>query len=98
MLADRCGLALSTASAVARDAYVEASDLALTLYPGAIEAYERAIANDPGFAMAHAGKAQVRRRHGHVAAARAELATASHSATRLPERETSQIAFFDLAF
>jgi hypothetical protein len=29
---------------VARDAYVEGSDLALTLYPGAAEAYDRAIA------------------------------------------------------
>src|SRR5205823_2364406 len=58
----------------------------------------RAIANDPGFAMAHAGKAQVLMRHGHVAAARAELAAAEDSVTRLPEREASHIAFFELAF
>jgi hypothetical protein len=34
-------------------------DLALTLYPGAAEAYDRAIAAGPSFALAHAGKAQV---------------------------------------
>ena len=33
-------------------------DLALTFYPGAAEAYDRAIAADPSFALAHAGKAQ----------------------------------------
>ena len=55
---------LSTTSAAARDAYVEASDLALTFYPGAHEAYDRAIAADPRFALAHAGKAQVLMRQG----------------------------------
>ena len=69
MLADRYDLPLSTASAAARDAYVQGCDLALTLYPGAVEAFDRAIAADPGFAMAQAGKAQVLMREGHVAAA-----------------------------
>ena len=53
MLRDRYGLALSTASAAAPDEYVRASDLALTFYPGAAEAYDRAIAADPGFALAY---------------------------------------------
>ena len=44
MLTDRYGLSLSTASTGAHDAYVEACDLALTFYPGAAEAYDRAIA------------------------------------------------------
>ena len=35
MLKDLYDLALTTASAAARDAYVQASDLALTFYPGA---------------------------------------------------------------
>ena len=98
MLADRYGLALSTSSAPARDAYVEASDLALTFYPGAVEAYDCAIADDPGFALAHAGKAQVLMRQGNVAAARAALAAAKELAAGLPEREASHIAFFDLVF
>ena len=71
MLADRYDLPLSTVSAAARDAYVQGCDLALTLYPGAVEAFDGAIAVDPGFAMAQAGKAQVLMREGDVAAARA---------------------------
>ena len=98
MLRDRYDLGLSTESAAARDAYVQASDLALTFYPGAAEAYDRAIAADPGFALAHAGKAQVRMREGNVAAARAALTAAKDAATGLSEREASHIAFFDLLF
>ena len=98
MQADRYDLSLSTASAAARDAYVQGSDLALTLYPGAVEAYDRAIAADPGFALAHAGKAQVLMRQGKVAAARAALAQAKTLAAGLPAREASHIAFFDLVF
>ena len=59
MPADKYGLPLSTASSAAADAYVQGAELALTLYPGALEAFDRAIAADPGFALAHAGKAQV---------------------------------------
>jgi hypothetical protein len=98
MLTDRYNLALSTASAAARDAYVQASDLALTFYPGAAEAYDRAIAADPGFALAHAGKAQVLIRQGDVAAARVALGAAKDVATGLSEREASHVAFFDLVF
>ena len=96
MLADRYDLPLSTDSAAARDAYVQGCDLALTLYPGAVEAFDRAIAADPGFAMAHAGKAQVLMREGDMAAARATLAAAKVVAIGLPTREASHIAFFDL--
>ncbi|MGH7093245.1 MAG: tetratricopeptide repeat protein, partial [Stellaceae bacterium] len=98
MLADRYGLALSTASDTARDAYVQGSDLALTFYPGALKAYDRAIAADPGFAVAHAGKAQVLMREGKVAAARAALAAAKDATGHLTERERSHIAFFALVF
>jgi tetratricopeptide (TPR) repeat protein len=98
MLTDRYGLALSTSSAAARDAYVQGSDLALTFYPGAAEAYDGAIAADPGFALAYAGKAQVLMRQGDAAAARMALAAAKEVATGLSEREASHIAFFDLVF
>lgn len=98
MAEDRYGLPLSTASAAARDAYVEASDLALTFYPGPLEAYDRALAADPGFAMVHAGRAQVFARQGDVAAARAALAAAKDTATALSDREASHLAFFDLVF
>ena len=98
MLTDRYGLALSTASAAARDDYVHASDQALTFYPDAAEAYDRAIAADPGFALAHAGKAQVLMRQGDIAAARAALAAAKEVSAALPDREASHIGFFDLVF
>ena len=98
MLTDRYGLGLSTASAAARDDYVHASDQALTFYPGAAEAYNRAIAADPGFALAHAGKAQVLMRQGDIAGARAALDAAKDVSAGLPDREASHIGFFDLVF
>jgi tetratricopeptide (TPR) repeat protein len=98
MLADRYDQSLSTASGGARDAYVEGCDLALTLYPGAVEAFERALAAEPDFAMAHSGKAQVLMREGNVAAARAAQAQATQRAAGLSQRESSHIAFFDLVF
>jgi tetratricopeptide (TPR) repeat protein len=98
MLKDRYDLALTTTSDAARDAYVQASGLALTFYPGALEAYDRAIAADPGFALARVGKALVLLRQGDVSAARAALATAKSLASGATEREASHIAFFELVF
>ena len=54
MLTDRYGLLLSATSSAARDAYVEGCEAKLTMYPGAIEAFDRAIVADPDFALAHA--------------------------------------------
>jgi len=96
-LADRFGLSLSTSSAAARDAYVDASERALTFYPGALPAYDRAIAAESGFALAHAGKAQVLLREGNVAGARAALGAAKELVVGVSEREASHIAIFDLA-
>src|SRR5260370_7983080 len=98
MLTDRYDLALSTASAAARDAYVQAADVAVTVYPGAAETYDRAIAADPIFALAHAGKAQVLMRQGDAAGARVALRAAKDAAIGLSEREASHIGFFDLVF
>jgi len=98
MHADRYGLPLSTNSAAARDAYVHGNELALTLYPGAIEAFDRALAADPDFALAHAGKAQVLMREGKAAAAREALAAAKNVTADFSARESGHIEFFDLAF
>jgi tetratricopeptide (TPR) repeat protein len=98
MLADQYDLALSTVSETARDAYVQGCELALTFYPGAIEAFDRATAADPNFSLPHAAKAQVLMREGNVAAARAALAAAKDLAAGLSQREASHIAYFDLAF
>ena len=96
MLTDRYDLPLSTASAAARDAYVRASDLLLSMYPGAIEAFDDAIAADPDFALAHTGKAQVLLTGGDVAAALQSLAAARSVSVPLSAWETSHIAIFDL--
>ena len=98
MLADQYDLALSTVSEAARDAYVQGCELALTFYPGAIEAFDRATAADPNFSLPHAAKAQVLMREGNAAAARAALAAAKDLAAGLSQREASHIAYFDLAF
>src|SRR5258708_14547666 len=98
MLADRYDLPVSTTSADARDVYVEGYDLVLTVYPGAVEAFDRSLAVDPGLAMAHAGKAQVLMREGKVAQAREALAAAKDVAADVPAREAGQIRLFDLPF
>ena len=98
MLKDLYGLDVTTASTVAQDAYVEGCQAALTFYPGAIQSYERAIAADPDFAMAHAGKAQILLRQGEPAAAREALADAKARVSNVTDREASHIALFDLVF
>lgn len=98
MLADRYDLPVSTASAAARDAYLEGYDLLLTVYPGALEAFDRSLAADPALAIAHAGKAQVLMREGKVAQARAALAAVKDMAAGVSAREAGHIRFFDLAF
>jgi tetratricopeptide (TPR) repeat protein len=93
MVTDRYDLVLSTASSAARDAYVQASDLALTFFPGAAEAYEQAIAADPRFALAHAGKAQVLMRQGDVEAARASLTAAKEVSGVCPSAKPATSGF-----
>ena len=96
MLTDRYGLRLSTASPGARDAYVEGCEAKLTMYPGAIAAFDRAIAADPGFALARAARAHALLESGDAVAARASMAAANSLAAGLSAREVSHIAFFDL--
>ncbi len=96
MLTDGYGLRVSTNSTAARDAYVEGCRAKLTMYPGALEAFDRAIAADPGFALAHAARAHVLLERGDAAAARASIAAANSSAAALSAREAGHVAFFDL--
>jgi tetratricopeptide (TPR) repeat protein len=96
MLTDRYGLLVSTTSSAARDAYVEGCEAKLTMYPGAIEAFDRAIAADPGFALAHAAKAHLLLERGDPAVARTAIAAANSLTAGLSAREASHIAFFDL--
>jgi hypothetical protein len=76
MLRDRYDLPVSTASVTALEAYVEGVDRLLSANAGADESFDRALAADPGFALAHIGRArglqlQARIADAQVAAARA---------------------------
>ncbi len=94
MLKDRYGLAVSTASTAARDAYVQGLDLLLMMYPGVADAFDAAIAADPGFALAHAGRVQIMLLRGDGPGARAAMAEAESLVPGITAREASQIAFF----
>src|SRR5271156_4711221 len=96
MLTDRYDLPLSTASSVARDAYVQGCAAKLTMYPGAIEAFDRAIAADPGFALAHVARAHALLERGDAAAAQRSMVAANSFAAGVSAREAGHIAFFDL--
>jgi len=98
MLTDRYGLPLSTTSAAARDAYVEGVDLLLTVYPGAAASFDRAIAADPAFALAHIGRARASQLAGRLEAMRADLAVGSSLADGASARERSQIEVFRFLF
>ena len=96
MLTDRYELPLTTASAAARDAYIDGCEAKLTMYPGALEAFDRAIAADPAFALAHAARAHVLLERGDAAAARASIAAAHSFAAGLTAREASHVGYFGL--
>jgi Flp pilus assembly protein TadD len=66
------------------------------MYPGALEAFDRAIAADPDFALAYAARAHLLLERGEATAARAAMAAAKATAERLSEREIGHIAVFDL--
>ena len=94
MLKDRYGLPLSTDVAAARDAYVEGADLLLRVYPGAAAAFDRAIAADPAFALAHIGKARALQLAVNPAAMRQSLAAAEAVSDGVTARELSHINVF----
>ena len=96
MLADRYGLAVSTDSPPARDAYVRGLDLFLSGHPGGAEAFDQALAADPHLALAHVAKARVQQIAGQPQAARAALDAAQAMADDLPARDASQLAIFGL--
>jgi hypothetical protein len=98
MLTDRYGLAITTTVVAARDAYIEGVDLLLTVYPGAAAAFDRAIAADPGFALAHIGKARTFQLAGDLAAMRESLATALSFSDEGSARELSHIGVFRQLF
>lgn len=95
---DRYGLTLSTNSGEAAAAYREGVDLLLSAWTGAAEAFDRAIADDPDFALAHIARARIHTfyQQGDVARKKATLAR-ELVAKNGSEREKSHVETLALA-
>jgi Tfp pilus assembly protein PilF len=95
---DRYGQLLSTNSDAAASAYRDGIDSMLSAWPGAAEAFDRAIADDPDFALAHIARARVHSFYQQGEAARKEAAAARDLVTRNgTEREKSHVETLALA-
>jgi tetratricopeptide (TPR) repeat protein len=95
---DRYGLTLSTTSSDAAQAYRDGIDLLLSAWTGAAEAFDRAIAADPEFALAHIARARIHTfyQQGDVARKKAALARAL-VARNGTQRERSHVETLALA-
>jgi len=91
MLQDRYDSQISTGSNAARDAYIDGVDRFLAAEHGAAEAFETAIAADPGFALAHIGLARTRQVQGRGAEAQAASSVAEANAAGVTDREAAHI-------
>ena len=91
MLRDRYGLVLSTGSAAARDAYVEAMDLFLGANAGAEQGFARAALEDPSFALAHAGQARALQMRGRGREAADAMGAARAAADGCSDREAGHL-------
>jgi len=97
-LEDRYGLKMSTISAAAASAYCDGVDLMLSAWTGAAEAFDRAIAADPDFALAHVARARIHTFYQQGEAARKGAATARALVGKHgTEREQSHVAALSLA-
>src|ERR1700761_5898106 len=95
---DRYGLPLSTHSSEAASVYRDGIDLMLSAWPGAAEAFERAVAADPDFALAHVARGRIHSMYQQGEAARKEAATARDLIKRRgSEREKSHVETLALA-
>ncbi len=96
--ADRYGLPLSTDSATAAQHYRDGVDLMLSAWTGASEAFERAIAADPDFALPLIARARMHTVYQQGDVARKLAATARELvARRGTERERSHVEALALA-
>jgi tetratricopeptide (TPR) repeat protein len=88
---DRYDLPLTTASARAAAHYRDGMDRMLSAWHGAGEAFDRAIAEDPGFALAHIARARVHQLNMEGAEARALAARARELAANATMREIRHV-------
>jgi Tfp pilus assembly protein PilF len=95
---DRYGLPLSTDSPEAANDYRDGIDLMLSAWPGAAEAFDRALETDAEFALAHVARARVHSFYQQGEAARKEAAAARELvARRGTERERGHVETLALA-
>ena len=97
MLQDRCGLPVSTTSAAAVDAYVEGVDRVLSANAGAEQSFERALALDPGLALAHIGLARSLQLQARMADAQAAATRARALGDGLTRLERDHVEALGLA-
>ena len=94
--ADLYGNTLSTGSQAAADAYCTGMHRVLAAQADMAGPFRQAVAQDPDFALGHAGLARALQYGGDMAGARAAIATAQTLANRTSAREQSHIRAFDL--
>jgi hypothetical protein len=95
---DLYGLQLTTKSSSAAASYREGVDRLLSAWSGAGEAFDRAIAEDPNFALAHSARARVHGIFGEAAEARAKAAHARSLAANATQREQQHAAIIAFIF
>jgi hypothetical protein len=92
MQKDAYELSLSTSSAAAAALYREGVALMLSLWPGAAEKLDAAIAEDPQFALAHAARARLHAMSAQPGEARERIAVAGGLVAGATPRERSHVA------
>ena len=92
MLKDRYGQPISTESGQALELYDDAIDRLFVLQPGAGALIDRALALDPGFALAHCAKARVAMAAGDPISGRASASRALDLAGSRSARERAHAA------
>jgi len=88
---DRYDLPLTTVSDSAAAFYRDGVDRILSAWYGAGEAFDRAIAQDPAFALAHIARARIHQMNMEVTEARAKAAHARQLAATASERERQHV-------
>ena len=94
---DRYGLPLSTGSTAAAEHYAEGVDLLLSLNFGPEDAFRRAVDEDEGFALAHAGISEMQMMRGEVEEAKASAERAAALAAgclRWERRRVEAVSLF----
>jgi len=94
---DRYGLALTTSSAAAAEAYSRGLDYALAAEAPAEACFREAREADPGFALAHIAEARTLQVRGRMKEALAAMETANAVAAGATTREQSHIAALTVA-